>query len=458
MKIEKVLLVEDDPLMRPFILEVLRRRQWQVFVATTALEAKELITKECFELIITDIRLPDESGIDILCFAKKINARILVILTTAYASVETAVEAMRHGAFNYLIKPFSQKVLDAVIEKALEHEALYQENERLKHQIEQKSTPGQKAMIATSPLMQQIMESVGKVAKSCASVFISGESGTGKEVIASAIHYSSQRALQPFIRVNCAAIPHTLLESEFFGHEKGAFTGAIARRQGRFELADKGTLLLDEISEIPLEIQPKLLRAIQEMEFERVGGNSIIKVDTRLIATSNRVMKEMIEKKLFREDLYYRLNVVPIHLPPLRDRREDIIPLCEFFLDNLFQENPRNRKTLSDAARRRLLDYPWPGNIRELANVIERSVVLNSERVIEPGDLLIDTSCPIPAACKAPTSSSKLYDVEKEHILRILAAHSGNKTHAAKALGISLRTLRNKVRDYEGSISVQKDG
>ncbi len=449
MNIEKVLIVEDDPLMKAFIMEVLKRKGWDITSTSYGKEAIELIKKETYELVITDIRLPDTSGIEVLKAAKEALSNSLVILITAYASVETAIEAMRLGAFNYLIKPFPQQTLETVIEKAKEHGALIQENELLKKEISQRHASDNRQMIAESPLMKQILDGVYKIAKSNASVFISGESGTGKEVIASAIHFGSHRSAKPFVRVNCAAIPHTLLESEFFGHEKGAFTGAIQRRLGRFELAHMGTLLLDEISEIPLEIQPKLLRAIQEQEFERVGGTKLIQVDTRLISTSNRNMKEAIEKKEFRDDLYYRLNVVPIHLPPLRERREDILPLCEFFLEKICLENHKVRKRLSDAARKRLLEYPWPGNIRELANVIERSVVMNSDTLIEPADLLIDISCPIPV--KTPTAKDvgkTLADIEKDHILSTLSSLNHNKTKAAEALGISIRTLRNKLKEY----------
>ena len=301
MMIEKVLVVEDDPLMKAFIIEVLKRKRWNVVYAENGKKASEILADHIFDLVISDIRLPDISGIEVLRQVKNSHPRTIFILTTAYASVETAVEAMRLGAFNYLIKPFPPETLETVIEKAQEHGALIQENEFLRSEVSLKHSMGKSPMIAQSPIMKETLERVSKIAKSNASVFISGESGTGKEVIARAIHYGSLRAAHPFIRVNCAAIPHSLLESEFFGHEKGAFTGAIQKRLGRFELADKGTLLLDEISEIPLDIQPKLLRAIQEQEFERVGGSKGIKVDTRFISTSNRNMKETIEKKEFRE-------------------------------------------------------------------------------------------------------------------------------------------------------------
>ncbi|MGC1878099.1 MAG: sigma-54 dependent transcriptional regulator [Rhabdochlamydiaceae bacterium] len=304
--------------------------------------------------------------------------------------------------------------------------------------------------IIESDVMKKILSDVGKIAKSSSSVFISGESGTGKEVIAHAIHAQSHRTQQPFIKVNCAAIPTPLLESEFFGHEKGAFTGAMNKKLGRFELADKGTLLLDEISEIPLELQSKLLRAVQEMEFERVGGVRPVQVDVRLISTSNRSMKEAVEQKLFREDLYYRLNVVPIHIPPLRDRKEDILPLAEFFLERLCKENQKPIKQLSNDAKQKLIDYHWPGNIRELANVIERTIVMNTTDTLEAYQLLIELSCPIkePLISPYPTGIT-LAELEKRFILETLGREKNNRTKAAVALGISTRTLRNKLHAYK---------
>ncbi len=295
-------------------------------------------------------------------------------------------------------------------------------------------------IIAESGFMKQILEDVIKVAKSHASVFISGESGTGKEVIAHLLHTKSLRSEGPFVKVNCAAIPEALLESEFFGHEKGAFTGAIAKRFGRFELANHGTLLLDEISEIPLSMQSKLLRAVQELEFERIGGVKSIRVDIRFISTSNRNMKEAIEQKIFREDLYYRLNVVPIRLPALRERKEDILPLAEHFLQRLCFEN---KKMFSSKAKELLIDYPWPGNIRELANVIERTVVMDSSSIIEPEHLSLEF-CPVRLA--SPCLS--LEEVEKRHILETLSVCEQNRTKTARVLGISIRTLRNKLKNF----------
>jgi two-component system response regulator AtoC len=314
----------------------------------------------------------------------------------------------------------------------------------------------QHQMIAESPAMKRILLDIQRIAKSNASVFICGESGTGKEVIAHAIHYRSERAQKPFIKVNCAAIPQTLIESEFFGHEKGSFTGAINRRLGRFECAHQGTLLLDEVSEIPLILQSKLLRVIQEQEFERVGGTIPIRVDVRLISTSNRNMRETVDEKLFREDLYYRLNVVPIFIPPLRERREDILPLARFFLERHCQESKLPQKELSEKVMQKLMAYDWPGNIRELANVIERALVMTGGNAIEEEHLTLEhAGTKAEAAVLASPShlGLTLHELEKKHILETLTALKNNRTKAAQKLGISIRTLRNKLTEYQKGAS-----
>lgn len=302
-------------------------------------------------------------------------------------------------------------------------------------------------IIAESAAMKQILNDVAKIAQSSASVFISGESGTGKEVIAQAIHLMSNRASFPFIKVNCAAMPEALIESEFFGHEKGAFTGAISRRIGRFELADKGTLLLDEITEVPLGVQSKLLRVIQEQEFERIGGAQPIHVDVRLIATSNRHMREAVQQKIFREDLYYRLNVVPIYLAPLRERKEDILPLADHFLNRFCAENRKSRKTLSPNAQQRLLNYNWPGNIRELTNMIERLVIMHNSLEITADELYLEEP-ELLATPPVASESMTLDELEKRYILETLAVQNYNRSKTAQVLGISVRTLRNKLHHY----------
>lgn len=383
MSIERILIVDDESLMRRFLAEALGRT-YDVTVAEDGKAALSILKKESFDLVLTDVRMPGVTGIELLKKVKELSPETLVIVMTAYGSVEDAVEAMRLGAFHYLLKPFTPDALETILAKAKEHEKLVQENRFLREErLEQR-------VVAQSPIMNKLLGEAVKVARSNASVLIHGESGTGKEVMAAAIHAHSSRSEQPYIRVNCAAVPDTLIESEFFGHEKGAFTGAATRRPGRFELADGGTLLLDEVTEIPLALQPKLLRVVQEQEFERVGGTKPIKVDVRLISTSNRDLKEAIAQKIFREDLYYRLNVIPLHLPPLRERREDIVPLAKYFLARFCQENHSRAKKLTREAEKKLIDYPWPGNIRELANIVERVVVLDEQPQVAPEHLRLD--------------------------------------------------------------------
>ncbi|MCH9625762.1 MAG: Regulatory protein AtoC [Chlamydiales bacterium] len=382
MRIEKILVVDDEELMRHFLAEALKRKNYSVDLATNGKTAFSLLRKNAYDLVITDMKMPNHTGIDVLRKTKELQGNIPVIVMTAYGTIENAVEAMRLGAFNYLLKPFTPDAIEILIEKANEHVGLIEENRYLRDEIKEQHIPNQ--VIVESPVMKKILTDSAKIAQSQASVLIHGESGTGKEVIASAIHALSMRADKPYIRVNCAAIPDTLIESEFFGHEKGSFTGANTKKPGRFELADQGTLLLDEVTEIPLILQPKLLRVIQEREFERVGGTKPLSVDVRLISTSNRDLKEAISQKIFREDLYYRLNVIPIYLPPLRDRREDILPLARYFISQFCQKNGKNKKKFTEKAQKKLLDYSWPGNIRELSNLMERIVVLDYSSKIEP--------------------------------------------------------------------------
>lgn len=364
-----------------------------------------------------------------------------VAIVTPLGSIEQAVESIKQGAIDYISKPLSSEVLEQLI-----------------HRLEIKDThstidfnilaENQDLFLPSSPCMQRIIADIFQVSTSNATVFIYGESGTGKEVVAHMIHHRSSRQFQPFIKVNCAAIAESLIESEFFGHEKGAFTGAGEKRLGRFELAHKGTLLLDEISEISLPLQAKLLRVIQEKTFERVGGTKPIKVDVRLIATSNRDMKLMVEQKLFREDLYFRLNVVPIQLPPLRERKEDILPLAEYFLKKFCKQNGKSNKFFTKEAQQILLDYPWPGNIRELSNIIERSVIMNLNDRIDPKDLRLDPSSPSLLTTCVP-ELLPLAEIEKRHILEMLSLNQYNRSKTAQALGISVRTLRNKLKDFK---------
>ena len=444
MSIEKILIVDDELLMRNFLAETLRRKNFDVATADTGTKALNLCKDTAFDMVITDMKLPDLTGIDVLRKIKELSPNAVVVIITAFGSIENAVEAMRLGAFNYLIKPFSPDTIEAVIEKAQEHLSLIEENQYLRQQLSPGAGRRSPDAICASPIMKRIFAEAAQAAKSNASIFIHGESGTGKEVVAHVIHKNSLRANHPFIKVNCAAVPETLIESEFFGHEKGSFTGATARRQGRFELANGGTLLLDEITETPPALQAKLLRVTQEQEFERVGGTKPVKVDVRLISTSNRDMKEAIAHKMFREDLFYRLNVVPIYVPPLRERGEDIVPLAEYFLEKVAQENHRTSKRLTDEARKKLLAYNWPGNVRELANVMERAVIMDNGNEVAASHLLIEsTSSPsIPAG-------RSLQDLEKQLIIETLQAQKNNRTKAAEILGISTRTLRNKILEFK---------
>jgi two-component system, NtrC family, response regulator AtoC len=455
MTFEKILVVDDEKLVRDFIVETLKRKNYDVEAAENGQKALGLLKDRSFDLVITDMKMPDLTGIDLLKKIKETAPETLVIIITAYGSVENAVEAMRLGAFNYLIKPFTPDSIEAILEKAKEHHSLITENTYLRQQVSTNSGRNTLTVIGESPIMKKILGSVERIANSTANVLITGESGTGKEVIAHLIHHHSGRCNQPFVKVNCAAIPETLIESEFFGHEKGSFTGASSLHRGRFEIANGGSLLLDEITEVPLGLQAKLLRAIQEQEFERVGGTRPIKVDVRIISTSNRDMREAIDAKKIREDLYYRLNVMPIHLPALRERREDILPLAEFFLTKLAQENHKEKITFAKSAKDILLDYSWPGNVRELANIIERAVVMNANGVISADDIYIN-SPPLPAPLPLEESSSEvipagmtLQDLEKKFIIETLENMKHNRTKTAEKLGISVRTLRNKLQEYK---------
>jgi len=449
----KILIVDDEILVRNFLADTLKRKHFEVATAENGQKALTLLKDHTFDLVITDMKMPDLTGIDVLRKVKELSPHTVVIVITAFGSIENAVEAMRLGAFNYLVKPFSPDTIEAIIEKAQEHLSLLEENQSLRQQLYSNERHEQ-TFICESPAMKQIYSQILQAAKSNASIFIHGESGTGKEVVAHAIHHHSLRANAPFIKVNCAAVPETLIESEFFGHEKGAFTGATARHLGRFELANRGTLLLDEITETPPGLQAKLLRVTQEQEFERIGGTKSIKVDVRLISTSNRDMKEAIANKMIREDLYYRLDVIPFHLPPLRERKEDIIPLANYFLEKLSFENRQQKKALTDDAKAKLLAYPWPGNIRELSNVIERALVMDHANQIAAEHLLIESAgSPAQSVSTAGKNSLPtgitLQELEKRLIIETLQAQQHNRAETAKILGISTRKLSSKLQEYE---------
>lgn len=444
MGVNKVLIVDDEVLVREFLLETLNRKGIDAATADDGYKAIELLQDNEYDLIITDMKMPGVTGIDLLKKVKELYPRTVVVVITAYATVENAVEAMRLGAFNYLLKPFTPETIETIIDKASEHLTIINENTYHRRQ----AASSENEIVVASSHMKKIIENIGQISQSNANVMITGESGTGKEVIAQAIHSRSKRGQGPYIKVNCAAVPETLIETEFFGHEKGAFTGAHAKRLGRFELADKGTLLLDEVTEVPVMLQAKLLRAIQEQEFERVGGVKPIKVNVRILATSNRDMQEALNQRILREDLYYRLNVIPIHILPLRERPEDILPLTEYFIDKTARSNHMASKKLSQEAKDKLFGYSWPGNVRELANVIERAVVIDNNTTIMPEHLLLNSEVRTSRDTKLPVGIS-LHELEKQLIIETLREHKYNRTRTAEVLGISVRTLRNKLHEYE---------
>lgn len=383
MSVEKILVVDDDTLSREYLCEALTRAGYYVVPASDGHQAIARIGKEGYDLIFLDMKMPEMSGMEVLEKVKANFPETVVILMTAYGTIETAVEAMKKGAYDYIIKPFSPDQIEHLISRVNERQKLITENRywRSHSNADEKLNP----VFSRNSRMSQIYEQVKKIAPSKASVLIQGESGTGKELVARAIHYHSHRFEKPFIRVNCAALAETLLESELFGHERGAYTGAISKHAGRFELANEGTLLLDEISEISPNVQAKLLRVLEEEEFERVGGEKTIKVDVRVIATTNRNLMDEIQKGTFREDLFYRLNVVPIHLPPLRERREDIPLLVDYYLKKYGLENDSIVKSVDQEAMDYLCCHDWPGNVRELKNVIQRAIVMGSSETLQIG-------------------------------------------------------------------------
>lgn len=442
----KVLIVDDDHLMREFLDETLRRADYAVDLACTGDEALEKIKSTEYDVILSDIRMPKMSGMELLKAVRENSPQSKIMLMTAYGTIENAVEAMKLGAFDYVTKPFSADDIELRIKRAVEFKKLEWENRLLRSEVTGKYRF--ENIIGKSPQIRKVFEVVDSVADSRSSILITGESGTGKELIARAIHYNSPRKNQLFVPVNCAVLPENLMESELFGHEKGAFTGAIKQTRGRFELAHGGTLLLDEISEIPPSLQAKLLRVLQEREFERVGSAETIQVDVRIISTSNQNLPDLIQKGKFREDLYFRLNVIPINIAPLRERKEDIIPLAEYFLDKYNKENDRNIKGISEKVFQMFMEYHWPGNVRELENCIERAVVISKQEMLSPEDFPQELLFKIDVSSRELKVGQTIDDVEKTLILRTLQACAGNKTKAARTLGISVRTLRNKLKEY----------
>ncbi|PIE91050.1 MAG: sigma-54-dependent Fis family transcriptional regulator [Acidobacteria bacterium] len=442
----EVLVVDDDPGMRLGMAETLKRsRRCVVEQAENAEKALQILKTKSFHMMITDMRMPGLSGLELLKKVKTLQPAIEVIVVTAYGTIETAVEAIKCGAYDYILKPFSAKDLMKMVDAAMANEAPINA-----------FRPGKtkSRLVTNSPKLLNILEVAKRAANSTASVLIQAESGTGKELLAKFIFEHSPRANQPLVAVNCAALPDNLLESELFGFEKGSFTGATNSKPGKFELANGGTLLLDEIGEMPPALQSKLLRVLQEREVDRIGGKSPISVDVRVIAMTNQKLKEKIEQGEFREDLYYRLNVIPLHIPPLRDRVSDVDVLCQHFIKKY--NTSTQTKKVSTQALQILKKYDWPGNVRELENMVQRALILSSEPVLEANDLFIQDETPRvrttgatdPIALKAGTS---VHEMERKLIEITLEETGGNKTQAAQLLGISLRTLRNKLNQYDAS-------
>jgi DNA-binding NtrC family response regulator len=444
---ERILVVDDEALVRDFLREALTRRSYTVDIAEDGKQAREVLKDQSYDLVLTDLKMPGVSGLDLLRFIKAHQADTQVIMMTAYGTIENAVEAMRLGAFDYITKPFTSGELELVMEKAFEHRRLINENRNLKDELWEKY--GFSAIVGRSKPMQEIFELMKVVAPNHTTLLIEGESGTGKELVARAIHYNSPRKEKPFIKINCAALPEGLIESELFGHEKGAYTHAFTRSRGKFELADGGSILFDEIGEMAPGLQAKLLRVLQEREFERIGGQETIQVDVRVIATTNRNLEEEVEKGRFRKDLYYRLNVISVHLPTLSRRREDIPLLAYHFLQRYAQEYGKGIKNISEEAMLHLSRCDWPGNVRELANRIERAVVLCRSDALEMSDFFIGGKMRSNTLNDFPqVPGATLRELEKWLILKTLGAQKQNRTKTAQILDISIRTLRNKIKEY----------
>ncbi len=459
MAIEKVIVVDDDATIRRSLELQLKGKRLAVALCATISEAERTVAAEPFDLMFVDVRLPDGDGTDLLARLSSQPRKPVIVMMTGHGSVESAVSCIRAGAFDYIIKPFSSGQIEVVMNKAASFIQALKVNQVLSYQATDPAP-----LIGESQRIRQLRQLIQKVASTEATVLIGGENGTGKELVATEIFRASARSAKPFIKVNCAAISENLIESEFFGHEKGAFTGATEKREGRFELADQGTILLDEVSEIPPRLQAKLLRVLQEREFERVGGGRTIRVNVRVLATTNRDLATSVERQEFRQDLYYRLNVFPITVPPLRARKEDIPLLVDAFLKRIAQRTGIHSPAVTPQAMAILMAYDWPGNVRELQNVIERAVILHdpeegiNAEVMSPMFPNIDIGePPIERIALAsgttlafPEEVIPLESVEREYIMHALRQAKGNRTQTAQMLGISIRTLRNKLNQLKG--------
>ena len=451
MKNYNILIIDDEKSQRDILQGYLSKKGYKVFTAESGSQGIKIINENLVDIVLSDYKMPEMTGLEILAKVSQINPEISFVIITAYGTVENAVNAMHLGAYDYLSKPVNLDELDLLIARIIEHKNLKSENELLKKQLYERYKLS--SFISHSSKMEEVISVSVRVAESKATILITGENGTGKEVLAKSIHFISPRKDGPFVAVNIPALSETLLESELFGHEKGAFTGADKMRKGRFELADKGTIFLDEIGDIPLSIQVKLLRVLQEHQFERVGGTESINIDVRIIAATNHNLANKIKDGSFREDLFYRLNIVSIHIPPLRERREDILPLIDFFLHKYSQENGKSDIEISKEAIDILMKYNYPGNVRELENIIERAVVLARTNILATSDLPLTVKGvkyedQLPELGKG-TLTEQVEALEKRLIYDALKESSGNQTKAGKLLGITERNLRYKLQKYE---------
>ncbi|MBS1858904.1 MAG: sigma-54-dependent Fis family transcriptional regulator [Acidobacteria bacterium] len=441
---KRILVVEDEEKLRRVIELQLAGAGFDVDKAATAEEGLRVVDRA--DMVLTDLRLPNMDGLEFLNLIRRQNAVVPVVMMTAFGSVETAVEAMKAGATDFLLKPFSLDHLMQVVHKALEMRALRDENRQLKAELGRRYEFDN--IIGRSPAMQEIFAAIERVAPSRATVLLTGESGVGKDLIARAIHFHSPRKDRPLVKINCTAIPENLMESELFGYEKGAFTGAQSAKPGKFEQADTGTVFLDEIGDVPAAIQVKLLRVLQEREFERLGSNNTRHIDVRLVAATNQDLRAALEQGTFREDLYYRLNVVPLNIPPLRERKQDIPFLANHFIHKLAPDTGSRVEAITDPAMEKLISYHWPGNVRELENVIERSLVMASGTQLDAGDIKLESAPRPRAQSDAPAflpPGMTLDEYEQELIREALRRADGNKSHAARLLGLTRNALRYRL-------------
>ena len=451
---KKILIVDDESEMRVALETTLKREKFQLTCAEDGKQALDKMEDDDFDLILTDVRMPKVNGLELLRAVKERSPKTQVVMMTAYGTIDNAVEAMKEGAFDYLIKGsgFSADVLVSTVKRAFLDPGSYVPPV-LRPTTQMESLGDMKRIVTQNEEMKKLLQFAENVSYSKSTVLIMGETGTGKELFARYIHQCSPRSEKPFMAVNCAALPEGLLESELFGHEKGSFTGATENKEGKFELANNSSLLLDEVTEMSPPLQAKLLRVLQEHEVDKIGGRAPIPVDVRVIATSNRDIRKRIQDQEFREDLYYRLNVVPINLIPLRERIDDIPVLVENFINQFCQENGKSSIKVDSATLTLLKKYRWPGNIRELGNIVERSCLMCQDDTMLPSHLFFDKELHRNEK-EAPRMSGTIYEMEKELIMQTLEEVSGNKTKAADSLGISIRTLRNKLNEYNSADSL----